>query len=375
MRNPGEKRSLVKSWCRPMLTVGLATLAAFAGGWFLGVNNSANRVMAAPPQQPATPEVAPLGPQPSPDYMRRVVARVYGNIDITREDYGEYLIARAGPDKLELLINKVIVEHCCREKGIDVGPVEVDAALDQDCKDLGVDRKLFIDNVLRQYKKSLYEWKEDVLKPRIMMSRYCQDRVQVSEEDLRQAFERHYGEKIKARILLYPLNTPNLSKIWEEVHNNAEAFDQQARKQPNLQLAQKGGEIQPITHFAGKDAHSKRIEQTAFSLQKGDVSEIITGPEGSLIIKCVERIPPDRTKIFENEHEMLKREMLDAKTQEEIGKVFQAMKAQANPINYLKTTTTMADLNKNVKEALDEDNPTVIKSSGVIQAGGVNAPK
>ena len=376
MRKPAEKRGPANRWYRPMLTLGLAVAAAFAGGWFLGINNSSSRATAAPPQAGAPAELAPLGPEPSPDYTRRVVARIYGNVDITREDFGEYLIARAGADKLELLINRKIIEHTCREKGIEVQAVEVDAALDQDCRELGVDRKVFVDNVLHQYKKTLYEWKEDVLKPRIMMSKYCKDRVEVTEEDLHQAYERHYGEKIETRILLYPPQQKQMAyKIWEAVRNNDEAFDQEARKQPNPQLAAKGGEILPITHFSGTDAHSKKIEQTAFSLQPGDISEVIEGPEGALIMKCVKRLPPDRTKLFENEREALKREVVEKKTQEEIGKVFQEMKAKANPVNYLKTTVTMADLNKGVQEALSDDETTAVKPSGVIQAGGVSGSK
>ncbi len=376
MRKPGEKRGPANSWYRPVLTLGLAVAAAFVGGWFFGVNNAGNRVTAAPPQAGAPAELAPLGPEPSPDYTRRVVARIYGNVDITREDFGEYLIARAGPDKLELLINKRIIEQSCREKGIEVGPVEVDAAMDQDCKDLGVDRKIFIEQMLRQYKKTLYEWKEDVLKPRLLMSKYCQDRVQISDEDLRQAFERHYGEKVKVRILLYPKDQDRIAlQVFEKVRNSEEEFERASRTQPNPQLAAKGGEIQPIVHFGGDDEHAKRVEQIAFSLQPGEVSQIITGPEGVLIMKCDARIPPDRTKIFENERETLKREVLDKKTQEAIGTVFKEMKDKANPVNYLKTTVSMADVTKEVRQTLAEDAPHMAKPSGVIPAGGVSAPK
>ena len=42
-----------------------------------------------------------------------MVAYIYGSIPITREDLGEYLIARKGLDTVELLVNKRIIEHAC----------------------------------------------------------------------------------------------------------------------------------------------------------------------------------------------------------------------------------------------------------------------
>jgi hypothetical protein len=376
MRKPENKRMVANSWWRPMLTLGVAALVAFAGGWLLGMNTSGSRATAAPPAIGAAAPLPPLGPEPSPDYTRRVVARIYGNVDITREDLGEYLIARYGAEKADLLINKRIIEKECREKGIDVVPVEVEAAFDSDCRELGVDKKVFVDQMLHQYKKTLYEWKEDVLKPRLLMGKYCQDRVTVTEEDLHQAFERHYGEKVQVRILLYPPDQArNAEKTFAEVRNDDDAFAEAARHQPNPQLAAKGGEIQPITHFGGNDEHSIKIEKTAFSLKPGEVSEVLSGPEGVIIMKCIKRIPPDRTKVFETEREALKREVTDKKSQEEIGKAFVEMKKRADPVNYLKPAlATMADLNRGYKEAMSDDNPRE-KPNMIVPAGGVSAPK
>src|SRR5262249_17402768 len=151
----------------------------------------------------------------------------------------------------ELLVNKRIVEKECKEKGIEVLPVEVETALDQDCAQLGVDRKLFVTQVLKQYKKTEFEWKEDLLKPRLMMTKFWQGRVQASEEELHQAFERHYGEKIECRILLYGKDQEkNVFKGFEQIRNSDEEFERAARTQPTPHLAANGGSIQPITRFS-----------------------------------------------------------------------------------------------------------------------------
>src|SRR5262249_62075072 len=101
---------------------------------------------------------------------QRVVAYIYGSMPITREDRGEYLIARHGTDKLELLVNKKIIDVACQKRGVDVTEAEVEAAIEEDLKSLnGIKRQDFIDKVLKQYGKTLYEWKEDVIRPRLLL--------------------------------------------------------------------------------------------------------------------------------------------------------------------------------------------------------------
>lgn len=363
MRNPVNRPNWARRWCRPILTLGVAAAAAFAGGWFLGLNVSATRLAAAPPQA-AAPE-APLGPEPSPDYTRRVVARVFGNVDITREELGEYLIARYGAEKLELLVNKKIIELSCKQRGVEVATPEVEAALDQDCADLGVGRQVFVEQVLRQYKKTLYEWKEDVIRPRLMLTKLCRDRVQVTEEDLRQAFESHYGEKVEVRILLYPKDQQKvLYKIYETIRNSDEEFERAARAQPNSQLAMTGGAVKPICRFSDNDP---KVEKVAYSLRPGEVSEVFEVPEGLLIMKCIKKIPPERTKVYENERDALQREVLDKKTQKEVAVIFKELKAKADPVQYLKPVETMADITRRTKELLEDGK---VKQAGFTEPAG-----
>src|ERR1700682_4461100 len=100
------------------------------------------------------------------------------------------------------------------------------------------------------------------------MAKLCQGRVQGTEEDLHQAFERHYGEQSEARILLSGNDqTKNVYKIFEQVRSSDEEFERAARSQPNPHLAANGGSIQPISRFSGDDM----IEKIAFSLQPGEV--------------------------------------------------------------------------------------------------------
>ena len=54
-----------------------------------------------------------------------------------------------------------------------------------------------------RYNKTLYEWTEDVIKPRLLLGKMCQGRVRVAEEDMKKAFENKYGEKRQAKIICW----------------------------------------------------------------------------------------------------------------------------------------------------------------------------
>src|SRR5687768_6887277 len=63
-------------------------------------------------------EAAGAVPAGHPDYARRVVAFIHGNIPISREELGEYLIARFGAERLEFLVNRRIIELECQKRRI-----------------------------------------------------------------------------------------------------------------------------------------------------------------------------------------------------------------------------------------------------------------
>src|SRR5580692_8160488 len=77
---------------------------------------------------PRTPDGTPSHPS---DYATRGVANIFNGETLTREEFGEYLIARER-DRLENFINKRIIEHACRDAGIEVTTGEVDASLQTD---------------------------------------------------------------------------------------------------------------------------------------------------------------------------------------------------------------------------------------------------
>lgn len=335
------------------VAAGLLSVAVAGVCWSqFGIIPQASAVPPAGAKSEAkSPDTTPA--QPPSDYSRRVVAYIYGNIPITREELGEYLIARQGASKLDLLINKRIIEHACHQRGIEVTAAEVEAAFQEDLKGMQVTHKEFVDKVLKHYNKTLYEWREDVLRPKLLMGKLVRNQVKVTDQDLKDAFEAHYGEKIDGRIILWPTDEkPVAMRMYEEIRKSDEAFDRAARSQANPTLAASGGRVRPISrHSTGNDA----LEKEAFSLQPGELSSLVGTPEGMVVFKCVQRIPPETDKKLDAVKADLEKEILDKKILAEVPKVFAELLKEAKPDKFIAVPMTEEELKRQCRQELEAD--------------------
>jgi hypothetical protein len=332
-----------RRWAGGMASLALAALA-FCWGRYAALPQAA----ALPP----TPGKAKPAEAVS-EASQRWVAVIYGNEPITREDLADYLIARFG-DKLELLVNKRIIEHKCKEKGIEVTAAEIDASLAEDLKGMGnLPIKDFVDKVLKRYNKTLYEWKEDVIRPKLEMTKLCRDRVRATDKDFEDAFQAYYGEKVDCRIILFPKEEKNQAMMaYGKMRDNDEEFDRFARQQPSHMLAAKGGKIDPFArHTTGND----ELEKEAFSLHPGEVSRMIETPQGFVYLKCDRHLPANTTKKLQEEKPKLEKEIIDKKIQQEMGVLFKEMLAEATPKLFLKKYTTEEELIRDVQREIQPE--------------------
>jgi hypothetical protein len=301
-------------------------------------------------------------PSTNSDYSSRVVAYVYDNMPVTREELGEYLIARYGTERLDLLCNKKIIDNECRKAGIEVTAAEVENSLSEDLKGLNVDRKTFVDKVLKNYRKNLYEWKEDVIRPKLMLSKLVRSRVKVTDDDIKKAFDAYYGEKVECRIVMYEKGFERaVLSDYPRLRDSEEEFHKAAKNQKSSSLAATAGKIRPIArNTTGND----ELEKAAFALQPNEVSPVIGTPEGLIIVKCDKRIPADTTINLESVREKITAEIIEKKIAAEIPVAFSEMRKRANPKLILQGVNQTDDLTKTIAPLIKEVDDALKAISG-----------
>ena len=85
-----------------------------------------------------------------------------------------------------------------------------------------------------------------------MLTKLCRERrVSVSEEELRLGFEATCGDKVRARVILWPKEAHDEAvKQYAQVKNSDEDFDRCSRQQKDEGLAAKGGEMELFHNYA-----------------------------------------------------------------------------------------------------------------------------
>ena len=355
---------------------GLAFTGVAAAGYVFGITS--DRVTAQP--APGTlPPIVPSGPagtpgtkvitptqhQPAPpETDKRVVAYLYGNVPVTREELGDFLIARGGHEKLELLVNRRIIEIEAARRSITVTPVEVQAGLEEDLRGLGLSRQDFVKHVLPRYNKSLFEWVEDVIKPRLMLTKMCKDRVKVTDEDIVKTYENRHGERREAKIICWSKEDAKLALAqWAEASKGDAEFDAVAKTQTDKNLAAACGRVKPIgQHPEGSDAI---VVKTLYTMKKvGELSGVIQVDAGLMCIKYVAAVPAEPGVVFDDKMKAeLHKELYAKKLDQEIPKFFQEIKLAAKPNLLLKGPPTAAEFREGVNN--------IVNHANVTPAGGV----
>jgi len=296
------------------------------------------------------------GPMPA---LSEPVAYIHGKKVVTREELGEYLIARYGAEKLEFLVNSRIIAHACKERNISVSDEEIEAGMEADLKAFNVDRKHFEKNLLSKMGKNLYEWREDVVKQRLLMTKMCKSRVKCTEDDVKKGFEAYYGEKLSCRVILWPSDQGKYALAeYNKIRDSADEFDRKAKSQPSPTLAAQGGRIPPFgRHVLGNDD----LEREAFKLSPGEITPLVQTPQGQVVMKLDKRIEPDKSAKLAEVRDKITAEVIEKKVQAEMVVVFKELRDKAKPRMLMQAAKKTEDLSATSKELIQSVGPEVGK--------------
>jgi PPIC-type PPIASE domain len=309
----------------------MAVVGAFCWGRFGGPNQARGQAPQGSRLDPTLLQQAARG-----DHGGHVVAYIYGDQPITREDLGEYLVQRLGADWIEFLVNHTIIERKCADKNIRISDAEVSGELADELKNVfHCSERDFVATILQPRNKTLFEYREDVIRPKLALQRYIQDKIKIGEEDIQKGFEAKYGPMVECRLIAITKDLEkNKYEIWGRANKGPDEFEREAKQwNPPGNLRAEGGKIPPIhKHFADPN-----LEREAFKLKPGETSTLVAMGDGtSAILHCVKLIPPDGTKKIDQERMALNRELFEARVAQSLPVLITEMRKEANPQIFLK---------------------------------------
>ncbi|MEC9091984.1 MAG: peptidylprolyl isomerase [Planctomycetota bacterium] len=271
------------------------------------------------------------------------VAATIGTKRIQIRDLSEECITRHGKAVLEGEINRRLLTAALRENSLEVTQSDLDreVSLAADTygflnEDGSADREKWLDFVTKQDNVSVELYVKDGVWPTAALKKLVQQKVLVSDEDLRKGFEANYGKRVE--VLAIVLNSDRQAQqVWKMASQNQskEFFGELANKysvEPGSK--ENFGQVPPIARHGGRP----QLEKQAFQLNPGELSGLINVGQQWIILKCLgftEPLVVDPSDVREELH----KDILEKKTQVAMNQQFNQIRSSAQIDNFIAGTS------------------------------------
>ncbi len=272
-----------------------------------------------------------------------IVAEVNGQ-KITRQELSELLIENFGEQALDVLIRRTVIHQQAQKLGITVDPQEVterlnklldgeieaivkargmkdEAELAQELSQLGMDLTTLKERLAAKIRKGM--------ETELLAEKIVEGTVTVNEEELLQAYEDEYGEKIEACQIVV-----STKKEAEDILKKLKAgadFETLARNESMDRLsAASGGRMRP---FGPKEGV---LGPAVAKLEKGELSDIIKTDDGYHILKVINK-KPRGTENFKDVQPVLEKLVKQKMTRKRLGPWLASLLERSEIKKYLVT--------------------------------------
>ena len=208
------------------------------------------------------------------------IAAVINGQSVTMEILEKECVKRFGNKILEGEINRKLVEDALTKSGQAVTQAEVDQEIRNTALFYGYinadgtpDVQRWVADVLSDKGKTIEMYVRDAVWPTVALKKLCADQVQITEEDVRMAFEANFGQRAEILAIVMS-NQRTAQEVWEMARGrNTEQFFGELANQYSVEPSSRAnfGKVPPLRKHGGQAS----LEKAAFGLKPGEMSGII----------------------------------------------------------------------------------------------------
>jgi parvulin-like peptidyl-prolyl isomerase len=277
---------------------------------------------AAPGQAAAAPaSEAPQNPN--------VVAVVNGE-KVTRAELATDCLRHYGKEVLESIVNKELILDHCKASGIKVTNQDIDAEIERMAKRFGVPVEQWLALLQKERGINVEQYRRDIIWPTLALRKLAADRLEVTDKELAEAFEAHYGPQAKVRMIGIYGNEKKAKKAHAEAVANPQDFARLVRTySEDTESASVNGWIPPLRKHGG----DPEVVKAAFALKPGEISPLITIRGQYYVILLGEGEVRAQSVELETVRPQLEELIKEKKLRDEASQIFAKLQQEAKVVN------------------------------------------
>ena len=290
----------------------------------------------AAPQNPrgtAQPTQANAQQQPAASQQTISVLAIVNGEQITRQQLADECLKRFGNDILERLTNRQLILSQCERQGIVITPQEIDEEIRNVALKFGIPPDRYLNMLETRRKISPDQYRREIIWPTLALRRLARDHIQVSPEEIRTQLETEIGPRVQVRLIALP-DAETAEKVLQLARKSPDDFGTLAKDYSvDPASASTRGMVPPIRLHIGEPT----IEKVAFSLQPGQVSDVVEIADQFIILKCERQFPSQEDELNpEQRREFEKRiaaQLSENKLAQVSQQMFKELQSQAKIVN------------------------------------------
>lgn len=220
--------------------------------------------------------------QPAP----KIMAVVNGQ-QITKEDLASECLKRYGKDVLESIVNKHLIFQACQKSNIAITDGDVETEIEQMASKFGLPKDRWLTMLERERDITPDRYRREIIWPTLALRRLANQQIVVTEDEIKKAFESAHGAKVKVRMISVSSKAKAEETRQRALADPAKFGDLAKEVSEDANTAAARGIIPPIRKHVGHD----EVEQAAFALKEGEISQVIPVANQYLILMCEKHLP------------------------------------------------------------------------------------
>ena len=226
------------------------------------------------------------GGQADAEERNNVVAVVNAE-PITRKALADESVKRYGGTVLDNMVNRHLIMQECAHQGVQVTNQEVSDEIRRLAAKFGLSLESYLQLLKEERGITPGQYSREIVWPMLALRRLVAEKVKVTDDEFNRAFMAQFGEAVKCRLIMVA-ERARVLELHQQAKANPDQFANLAKKfSEDEASASVGGLIPPIRRYSG----DSRLEEAAFAMQTGDVSEVLQLGDQWIFLQAVRRIP------------------------------------------------------------------------------------